>query len=391
MKYGLTLFLTSQWILLTLADLNVKLEKSQDKAMNTFSRIQKTLGKYNIVDYAINARVNPAVIDLTSVYVDIEYVGEISVGTPPQTFQMDFDTGSSDIWIPSTSCLGSCGIHPRFDPNASSTFELVTNQTWRLQYGDGSSVSGFTGYDAVHLGNVTQPHQLIGLVSSETSGLARDTFMDGIFGLAFPPLAFTGIERSIVEDLYLQGKIEKPIVSFYLGKPQEGGKGEIIFGNVNKNHYEGNLRYISVTQKKYWQVDMTAVDVEGVDVMNKSMPAIVDTGTTLIILPVAVSRAIHASISGSQYSFLYGWRLPCSLADSDSKEAVTFYLNGQAFPILIKDLVRVRSTDNSTDALCYSGIAEAQTPMAILGDTFLRSWYSVYDFEKAQIGLAKSK
>lgn len=146
-----------------------------------------------------------------------------------------------------------------------------------------------------------------------------------------------------------------------------------------------------MTQKKYWQVDMTAVDVEGVDVMNKSMPAIVDTGTTLIILPVAVSRAIHASISGSQYSFLYGWRLPCSLADSDSKEAVTFYLNGQAFPILIKDLVRVRSTDNSTDALCYSGIAEAQTPMAILGDTFLRSWYSVYDFEKAQIGLAKSK
>ncbi|KAG1458713.1 hypothetical protein G6F56_006331 [Rhizopus delemar] len=125
----------------------------------------------------------------------------------------------------------------------------------------------------------------------------------------------------------------------------------------------------------------------------KSMPAIVDTGTTLIILPSAMSKAIHASIPQARYNFLYGWRMPCSLANSNSKEVVTFKLGDHDFPILIKDLVRARSTNilNSFNDLCFSGIAEAETPLIILGDTFLRSYYSVYDFEKAQVGFAPSK
>lgn len=184
-------------------------------------------------------------IDLQSAYVDIEvkanenkkdnqqkklwqYVGEISIGTPPQRFSMDFDTGSSDIWVPSSICLTTCGSHPRFDPAKSSTFEMVSNKTWKLQYGDGSSVQGYTGYDAVHLGEYTQPRQLIGLVSSETPELAHDRYLDGIFGLAFPPLAYTGIQRSVVEELYLAGEIRQPIVSFHLGKINRGGKGEIV-------------------------------------------------------------------------------------------------------------------------------------------------------------------
>lgn len=155
-------------------------------------------------------------------------MGQISIGTPPQNFSMDFDTGSSDIWVPSTKCLSTCGTHPRFDSTKSSTFELISNDTWQLQYGDGSTVIGYTAYDTVRLGQYIQPHQRIGLVSSETTQLSRDMYLDGIFGLGFPPLALTGIQRSVVEDLYLTGEIDKPIVSFYLGKTKEGGKGEIV-------------------------------------------------------------------------------------------------------------------------------------------------------------------
>lgn len=134
--------------------------------------------------------------------------------------------------------------------------------------------------------------------------------------------------------------------------------------------------------------------MKGKDIMNgTSMPAIVDTGTTLIILPTALSRAIHASIPGAQYNFFYGWRMPCDLADSKSDETITFSLGGQEFPIPLRDIVRVkRSVDiNPFNNLCFSGIGEADTPLAILGDTFLRSYYSVYDFGNARVGLAKSK
>lgn len=141
---------------------------------------------------------------------------------------MDFDTGSSDIWIPSTSCLQSCGTHRRFDPTKSSSFEIVNNKTWRLQYGDGSSVRGYVGIDSVHIGKVTQDRQLLGLVSAETVDLSRDKYMDGIFGLGFPPLAYTGLQSSIVEDLFRSGRIADPVVSFYLGHPRDGGKGEIV-------------------------------------------------------------------------------------------------------------------------------------------------------------------
>ncbi|CAO3659115.1 hypothetical protein G6F70_008149 [Rhizopus microsporus] len=390
--------ITSQIILTVAAQstLNVELEHTDGRAMSTLARIKHALGKYGIVDNELNGRISSAIsgIELESVYVDIEYIGEISIGTPPQRFTMDFDTGSSDIWIPSISCLQSCGTHRRFDPTKSSSFEIVNNKTWRLQYGDGSSVRGYVGMDSVHIGKVTQDRQLLGLVSAETVDLSRDKYMDGIFGLGFPPLAYTGLQSSIVEDLFHSGRIAGPVVSFYLGHPRDGGKGEILFGDINKEHFEGELKYVPLTEKTYWQVDLNGIGVKGKDIMNgTSMPAIVDTGTTLIILPTALSKAIHASIPGAQYNFFYGWRMPCDLADSKSDEAITFNLGGQEFPIPLRDIVRAkRSVDiNPFNNLCFSGIGEADTPLAILGDTFLRSYYSVYDFGNARVGLAKSK
>lgn len=141
---------------------------------------------------------------------------------------MDFDTGSSDIWIPSMACTTTCGSHHRFDSTKSSTFEAGENKTWALRYGDGSSVIGTTARDTVHLGNVSQPNQLIGLVSQETPHFSTDRYLDGIFGLGFPPLAFTGINSSIVEDLYAAGSIPAPIVSFHFGHYRNGGKGEVV-------------------------------------------------------------------------------------------------------------------------------------------------------------------
>lgn len=199
--------------------------------MNTPERVKRSLAKYGIVDENLNERlssVSNAAIELFSAYVDLEYIGEISIGTPPQRFNVDFDTGSSDIWVPWTRCTSSCGTHKRFDDSKSSTYRAMGSRTWQLSYGDGSGVLGYTAVDAVHLGNVTQPQQLIGLVSEETPEFASDEYLDGIFGLAFPPLSYTGIKTSIVQDLHAAGSIPSPIVSFYLGQPRDGGSGEIV-------------------------------------------------------------------------------------------------------------------------------------------------------------------
>lgn len=73
---------------------------------------------------------------------DSEWAGTISIGTPPQTFLIDFDTGSSDLWIPSNACNGlTCVLKSKYNPGQSSTSSKKTG-TFSIEYGDGSTVSG---------------------------------------------------------------------------------------------------------------------------------------------------------------------------------------------------------------------------------------------------------
>ncbi|KAF7467093.1 hypothetical protein GHT09_001586 [Marmota monax] len=83
-------------------------------------------------------------------YLDVSYVGIVSIGTPPQDFKVVLDTGSADLWVPSVYCSsGACTSHSSFDPLRSSTF-LVSGQLFNLVYGS-AAISGFLAYDTVRV------------------------------------------------------------------------------------------------------------------------------------------------------------------------------------------------------------------------------------------------
>ncbi|ORZ22292.1 aspartic peptidase domain-containing protein [Absidia repens] len=300
---------------------------------------------------------------------------------------MNLDTGSADIWIPSKPCQ-SCKGHNIFSPNESSTFEAI-NKSWSLRYGDGSGVMGVTAKDTIHIGGSSQPDQIIGLANSESTGLTSDRLMDGILGLSFPSLSYTGETKSIIQSMYDAGEIDEPVVGIYLGRIRDaGGKGEAVFGGVNPDHFAGDLKYIKVSRQNYWQVDFLGMEVGGHTISSpRSSQAIIDTGTTLTVLPSALSQAFHAAIPGAKYSNTYGWRVPCHPATNSS---VTFMLGDESFPVPIADMIRERSSSDDP-SMCFSGVAEANSPLVIMGDTFLRNYYSVYDFKMSRIGLAPSK
>ncbi|KAI8391419.1 aspartic peptidase domain-containing protein [Radiomyces spectabilis] len=370
--------------------LSMTLEQKKGRVLNTPAQLNRALAKYGVDQSKgrINVGSAAAIIELDSAYVDVEYVGKVGFGTPPQTFNMDFDTGSADIWIPSVKCA-KCNHHSRFDPAKSSTFKGGGNETWSLRYGDGSAVTGVIGHDTVHLGDVTHPGQLVGLTTAESNDFLRDQYMDGIFGLGFPSLSYTGQRESIVVAMHQSGTINQPLVGVWLGRARDGGHGEIIFGDVNPNHFEGEIKWISLISRKYWEVKMEGIEINGETITNTSQAAIVDTGTTLIILPPALAKAIHDAIPGAKFSSLYGWQIPCTVKDSDA--TISFKLGGYDFPISVTNLIRERSPPQDGMNLCYSGIAEAPIPLIIMGDTFLRSYYSVYDFEQGRVGLAPAK
>ena len=77
---------------------------------------------------------------LVDIRHDTQWAGVISIGTPPADFLIDFDTGSSDLWVPSSSC-DNCGYHNTYNSHASSSSK-AQNGTFRIHYADHSTTSG---------------------------------------------------------------------------------------------------------------------------------------------------------------------------------------------------------------------------------------------------------
>ncbi|XP_051891100.1 gastricsin-like [Pristis pectinata] len=119
------------------------------------------------------------------------YYGSITVGTPPQSFTVLFDTGSSNLWVPSIYCSSApCDNHARFNPTQSSTYRS-SQQTFYMSYGSGS-LSGFFGYDTVNVAGISIPNQEVGLSENEPGSNFYYAPFDGILGLAYPALSVGG-------------------------------------------------------------------------------------------------------------------------------------------------------------------------------------------------------
>ncbi|NXC34108.1 PEPC protein, partial [Campylorhamphus procurvoides] len=144
------------------------------------------------------------------------YFGEISLGTPPQTFLVLFDTGSSNLWVPSVDCKSpACFNHAKFKPSESDTFTL-NGQSYTLSYGSGS-VSVVLGCDTLQIQNITVTNQEFGLSQDEPTQPFYFADFDGILGMAYPSLAVGGTPTAL-QGMLQQDQLAQPIFSFYFSR-----------------------------------------------------------------------------------------------------------------------------------------------------------------------------
>ncbi|KAF8935301.1 aspartic proteinase IV [Dissophora ornata] len=371
----------------------VPLVRNENHKKNFRAQIAKLSHRYPELKLNRNSIINAAAggsgkVSLTDVGPDSEYYGQVMVGSPPQKILLDFDTGSSDIWFPTSTCTTTaCKAHHRFNTGKSSTYKK-DGRTWQIAYGDKSTASGILGSDIVSVGGV-KVRQTIGLATQESAQFARSP-QDGLFGLGFNTIESVQGVKTFMDNAISSKALALPVVSVFLPSVRRnGGKGgNFLFGAIDHTRYTGALTYVPVTRKGYWQVA-----IQGLSFNTKSLgqasEGIVDTGTTLIILGDAAAAAVHKNIKGAVNSAQDGgWLVPCSL--TTSKDTISFKMGGKNFQVPLADLAWDPISTGSTT--CFSGVQGGQNDLWILGDVFIKNNYCVFDQSSTpSIGIAPLK
>ncbi|RUP04836.1 aspartic peptidase domain-containing protein, partial [Jimgerdemannia flammicorona] len=262
---------------------------------------------------------NSVSVPITNYQNDNEWIGHISLGTPPQSFVVDFDTGSADLWVASSLCTSTgCQKHNQFDSTLSSTF-INTNATYRIDYDDGSSSQGVFNQDTLTISSVLKvENQDFGMTIVE-SDIFLDDIVDGMFGLAYDSVSCKSGTVTPFTNMMNQQVLPKNLFSIRLRKASEGGGGEYLFGGMDPTLYDpSTLLYTTVTQKAFWQIavdDISFPYARASASLGFSGQAMVDTGTTLLVVPVAAGLAIHGRIPGAVWeNATQAWTIPCVYA-----------------------------------------------------------------------------
>ncbi len=217
---------------------------------------------------------------------------EIVIGTPPQTFKVILDTGSSNLWVPGQDCGSiACFLHTKYDSSASSTFK-PNGSDFEIRYGSGS-LTGFISQDTVQIGDIKIKKQDFAEATEEPGLAFAFGRFDGIMGLGYDTISV----NKVVPPFYSminQGLIDEPVVSFYLSDTQngDGDESEAMFGGVNKDHYTGKMTKIPIRRKAYWEVDLDAITFGDATAELEDTGVILDTGTSLIALPSTLAELL---------------------------------------------------------------------------------------------------
>ncbi|XP_024959234.1 cyprosin-like [Cynara cardunculus var. scolymus] len=231
-------------------------------------------------------------------YMDAQYYGEIGIGSPPQKFTVIFDTGSSNLWVPSAKCYFSvaCLFHSKYKSSHSSTYKK-NGTSAAIRYGTGS-ISGFVSQDSVKLGDLVVKEQDFIEATKEPGITFLAAKFDGILGLGFQEIS-VGKSVPVWYNMVNQGLVQEPVFSFWFNRnadEEEGG--ELVFGGVDPNHFKGKHTYVPVTEKGYWQFDMGDVLIEDktTGFCSDGCAAIADSGTSLLAGPTAIITEINHAI-----------------------------------------------------------------------------------------------
>ncbi|KAI8918947.1 aspartic peptidase domain-containing protein [Entophlyctis helioformis] len=309
---------------------------------------------------------------------DAQYFGVVTLGTPPQSFKVLFDTGSANFWVPSTRCTDpACMNHARFNRRKSSTFRSIESP-FSIQYGTGS-LTGVFSADTLRLAGVAVTNQIFGESITQPGVTFLNAKFDGILGLGFREISIGNVATPF-ENMLSRRLIPFGIFGFYLTKGGAAGS-TLTLGGIDTSHIAGAISWIPLSRRGFWEVVLGSATIGNTAIVTNTVRAVFDTGTTLIAVPTADANYIHSLLGAIDFS--NGLKLVSCTGLPD----ITFTFNGMPFT-----LTNSEYTLPFGFGYCVSAFVGLDLGgIWIFGDAFLKKYYSIFDVANSRVGLATSK
>ncbi|KAF0324544.1 hypothetical protein GQ607_008248 [Colletotrichum asianum] len=349
---------------------------------------------------------------------DLQWYGTVQVGTPPQNFTVTFDTGSTDLVLPSSSCT-TCTQESVFTRASSNTFSSLPGYNVTTSFGTGGKsipyaepqpASGTVVTDAVTLAGHTVPNQTF-LLCDTYADAFNEMPIDGIFGMG--PPGFSHFSEVVTNasfstwfwTLAAQGEVPEPRFSIFLNSDVNGASaplGEITLGGVNAARYTGDIKYIDFNMTVSaagmgWFIDQPSFFVDGKTVTNSSANgaafpggvSLVDTGTAFLQAPdYQTAKDIYAAISPeiTQIDPLGAWGAPCDVVEKlDPELTFTLGFGAQAVNVTVPrgefNLGEYPGQNGTCQTLFLNPVTPISdsVPIWVLGGPLLKGYYTVWD------------
>ncbi|KYQ49956.1 Lysosomal aspartic protease [Trachymyrmex zeteki] len=261
-----------------------------------------------------------------------DYVIIDDEGTPVcySAFEIAAQSEFGTLWILGDSFLVSLSYN-RYNHDESSTF-MLNDKTFIIEYENGHNVKGYLSTDIVNIAGINVQNQTFGEATDEW-GFGSAKF-DGILGMGYSPVSeeVTPFFANMVK----QGLLTQPVFSIFLDRnsPPELSS-ELIIGNSDSTLYIGELIYVNVTKKGFWQFTVDKVKIGGITFCKNGCPAIIDIATTKIMGSLSniatINRLIGTTFTGKEM-----------IVDCDkipSLPDICFVLNGTSLKLTSQDYI----------------------------------------------------
>lgn len=335
------------------------------------STLLKRDNKYDVMEATESTKEHTQGVDQDG--TDYSYFIEVEIGSEKKTMYMLIDTGAGSSWVMGTSCTSkACEMHNTFGEGDSDSLE-VSKSDFNIAYGSGK-VSGTWATDTITVAGMSIKYQF-GLTHTTSDQFLEFAF-DGILGLAINK----GSDSNFLNALAKSKEVEKNMFCVALNRAADGtNEGEISFGSPNPDKYSGKITYTSIGEDNDWAIEIDDMGYNGKKADIGGIRSFIDTGTSFMFGSPDNVKKLHALIDGAQSSDGTTYTVPC---DSNGNLTVTF--SGVDYVISPKDWVSPPNKDGKCTSNVYG--FEVVKGAWLLGDTFIKNVYAVFDADERRIG-----